>query len=571
MIRKITFLGSLILAFMILASLVSVEVTSTPRFCGTCHNMHPYYESWKKSSHNQIACVDCHIPPGLTSEVRKKFEALSMVAKYFTATYGTHPWAEIDDVNCLQCHDRRLIAGKVTYKDILFDHSPHLTEMRRGKKLRCTSCHSQIVQGSHIAVTFSTCFLCHFKGQTVGVGTARCLLCHEVPNKVIERQGVSFHHADVKRFDMKCEWCHAKVVSGAGDVPKARCYQCHAEASRLDKYEDNELLHKIHVTEHKVECLHCHNEIQHGILKEVHEEKGECQNCHAGGHSPQQALYAGTGGKGIEPGPSPMYLAGIACQGCHFFPKESQGNEIMRASALSCMACHGASFNAIYDQWQTVTADRFQKTKAILTRAESQMNSPYPQAFQDAQDNIRLLERGHPVHNVSYSLALMDQSVQMINQSLKEKGKAPIPVPWVSVPFQSRCLSCHQGIETKEGTYRGKRFVHYPHVVKNELECETCHVAHEIPRKKNISVFQEDFSCGTCHHQEGAPVACETCHKQDISQTVKVQGTVLDRKGLMFDHAMHIEATERKCQDCHLEKGNFRRTPVAAQCADCHE
>jgi hypothetical protein len=72
-----------------------MEVSSTPAFCGTCHVMSPYYESWKTSSHADIACVDCHIPPGITAELRKKYEALSMVARYFTATYGTNPWTEM--------------------------------------------------------------------------------------------------------------------------------------------------------------------------------------------------------------------------------------------------------------------------------------------------------------------------------------------------------------------------------------------------------------------------------------------------------------------------------------------
>ena len=44
---------------------------------------------------------------------------------------------------------------------IPFDHTPHLTESRKGIRLRCTSCHSQVMVGSHIAVTPSTCALCH--------------------------------------------------------------------------------------------------------------------------------------------------------------------------------------------------------------------------------------------------------------------------------------------------------------------------------------------------------------------------------------------------------------------------
>src|SRR5262245_47810405 len=87
--RSLAFAGSLLLAVAILFTFASFEVTSNPKFCGSCHIMKPYYRSWSTSSHNQIKCVECHIPPGITSELRKKYEALSMVARYFTGTYGT--------------------------------------------------------------------------------------------------------------------------------------------------------------------------------------------------------------------------------------------------------------------------------------------------------------------------------------------------------------------------------------------------------------------------------------------------------------------------------------------------
>src|SRR5512140_65643 len=99
--RAVVAAASLLIGFGIVALLVFVQISSTPTFCGTCHLMKPYYQSWKASKHNKIACVECHISPGLTAEVRKKYEALSMVAKYFTATYSTKPWAEVDDAACL--------------------------------------------------------------------------------------------------------------------------------------------------------------------------------------------------------------------------------------------------------------------------------------------------------------------------------------------------------------------------------------------------------------------------------------------------------------------------------------
>ncbi|NIO79828.1 MAG: hypothetical protein GTN53_04670, partial [Candidatus Aminicenantes bacterium] len=37
--------------------------SSSPSFCNLCHFMSPYYEAWKTSKHNQVACVKCHFPP----------------------------------------------------------------------------------------------------------------------------------------------------------------------------------------------------------------------------------------------------------------------------------------------------------------------------------------------------------------------------------------------------------------------------------------------------------------------------------------------------------------------------
>ena len=211
----------------------AMEASSTPAFCGTCHVMEPYYESWQASSHAEIACVDCHIPPGITAELRKKYEALSMVARYFTATYGTNPWTEVEDSACLECHERRLLTGTVLFGDVLFDHGPHLSELRRGKRLRCTSCHSQIVQGSHITVTATTCTLCHFKDQPAGTGSARCQLCHQVPTQLVDAEGLAFDHSDVARFGMDCLSCHNPPPVGAGGVPRERCQTCHNQEERL--------------------------------------------------------------------------------------------------------------------------------------------------------------------------------------------------------------------------------------------------------------------------------------------------------------------------------------------------
>ena len=170
-----------------------VEYSAQPSFCTNCHLMQPYYDSWASSGHNQVPCIKCHYAPGIKAEAMGKFQAANQVVKYVTGQYGTKPWAEIEDAACLRsgCHTLRRVEGAVDFTGptdpeivIHFDHAQHLGQLRQGKQLRCTSCHSQIVQGSHLAVTQETCILCHFKGRPVGQPIAGCLGCHPSPPRV---------------------------------------------------------------------------------------------------------------------------------------------------------------------------------------------------------------------------------------------------------------------------------------------------------------------------------------------------------------------------------------------------
>ena len=159
-ISLISFFGVLILLAL------SAEFTSRPKFCTTCHYMQSFYDSWATSSHKDVKCVTCHYEPGFKSALETKTVGLVHLVTYLTEFYKrSKPTAEVSDASCLRsgCHEKRLLSGKEKFKRVYFDHEPHLTELRRGKRLRCTSCHSQMVMGDHMKVTESSCFLCHFK------------------------------------------------------------------------------------------------------------------------------------------------------------------------------------------------------------------------------------------------------------------------------------------------------------------------------------------------------------------------------------------------------------------------
>ncbi len=235
--------------------------TSRPVFCSSCHIMEPYYKSWQQSAHKVVTCIECHFPPGVGGEVRGKMLGLVQLLKYVTASAGPRPSAEIPDASCLRsgCHERRLLEGLVDFHGIPFDHTPHLEEGRRGKTLRCTSCHSQIVQGQHMTVTTTTCFLCHFKDQPFNEQLSACTHCHQIPQQEFDLGGgVKFTHELAFRKGVNCKNCHGDLIHGKGEVPRERCLSCHNRKDDLARINDHVFLHAKHVTEHKVDCIQCH-------------------------------------------------------------------------------------------------------------------------------------------------------------------------------------------------------------------------------------------------------------------------------------------------------------------------
>lgn len=580
-LQVLTLGAGLIIAFGLLVVLFSVQASSTPKFCGSCHVMKPYYESWKASGHSSVACVECHIPPGVTAEFRKKYEALAMVARYFTGTYSTNPWAEVDDAACLRCHERRLIQGKETFHNALFDHRPHLTEVRRGMKLRCTSCHSQIVQGSHIAVTVSTCVLCHFKGESIGSGPARCTMCHEVPDRVVTTGNIEFDHGDVSRFGMSCVWCHEHVAEGRGGVPRERCFTCHNQQDRIRHYKDVTLLHQEHVTDHKVACMDCHLEIQHQAEPEVARRDTDCGRCHPRGeHSAPRDLYAGIGAKDVQPMPSPMFAAGVRCEGCHLRGDGMAGGgggrtgdavegaggaaspAAARADEVSCMACHGPEYDAIYRGWRQSMTEHVQALEKQTRQTERQLGGKGGEAWEDARYNLELVQRGRGVHNVAYAQATLEQAHAQLNAARAAAGLRALPLPWPAVPAGSRaCMGCHQGIASQRGRFAGVTFSHQRHLRQPGMDCQRCHRPHAERAPGEVVRFDRR-GCSTCHHQEtGAD--CLTCHADVREREIKID---LGE----FSHAFHLDDVELTCADCHGEPSTHMQVQRQV-CADCHE
>lgn len=447
---RIFVLGCLIvtgsgLLFTGLLTAASGWYTSRSEFCNSCHIMEPYYQSWEESSHSHVACIKCHFPPGAAEKMRGKLLGLVQLAKYVTRSQGPRPMAEIPDASCLRsgCHETRTLAGKVDFHGIPFDHTPHLEKLRRGKKLRCTSCHSQIVQGKHIAVTTSTCFLCHFKEGHFNEGLGACTRCHQIPEQTFELGGdVSFSHELAYEKGIDCQNCHGDLIRGDGNVSRGTCQTCHNRELDINKISDHVLMHKIHVTDHKVDCMDCHQEIEHSLEpQQLANAAADCISCHPNHHQEQINMLQGVGGLSIPDRNASMMSSRVACRACHRIREvSSTGTVLWRASAEVCTACHSSTaaekLQAYTQQMSAALSDLEEAIERVQTAiADLDLE---PAELADLRSKINKIEHdtnflkiGNGIHNIHYASTLARVLFKEIADVCREVG---IPEPTNTLP-----------------------------------------------------------------------------------------------------------------------------------------
>ncbi|TBR21335.1 hypothetical protein EPO15_10580 [bacterium] len=545
--------------FFIVANVGMVHYSESPSFCNSCHIMAPYYEAWRHSKHNKVACVECHYAPvENVSEFKqllyKKYQNLSQVAKYVTRTYNSKPFAEVEDASCLRsgCHSTRLLEGKVDIKGGLarFDHRPHLSDKRRGRQLRCTSCHSQMVMGKHIEVTYDTCVLCHFKDRGEGRDLkpiAGCVGCHDVPKKAIKIGNMTYDHREfVSKRGLSCLNCHMDVVSGKGDAPQDRCFTCHNDTKKLEKYSDIPFVHEQHVTKKGVACFHCHTEMRHGLgaqdtsnrMARLHEPvpvsgvstdtapvqaaaaphgpsvKFDCALCHTGQHDGPLAMYSGKASHlGAGDMPSPMFLADVDCVGCHY-DGGRKGSEIkghtVRASAEACVKCHGQPFAGVWQESKTELGEvvaKITSKEAALEAAVPGLDAPKAKAAKAALASVTqrldFVRAGRGEHNIYLASKLLTDADSRLTAALAAAG---VPaqdlsaLPLISGQYCATMCHTKAGVKVPPETVRhnGKKMPHGMHVENASGACRTCHDIgghKKVPLKKGV----EQEVCSGCH------------------------------------------------------------------------
>jgi len=587
--KKEAIYGLLFLFFIVLFAGI-LRYSEGPSFCGLCHNMKEYVESWERSSHNRVNCLSCHRRPGFLNHLKGKREDLQLALTYVIIGKGFKKvHYEVDDGNCLQkgCHKTGDLQREMVYKNVAFSHGRHLGELRRGIKLRCTTCHAQLVQGAHLTVHEINCFICHYyqagtKGEEecISCAVGGCTSCHIEPKGDIKVKGWSFNHRKYIARGVACERCHINVIRGDGHVPEGKCVQCHKEPEILSTKYTSQFMHKNHVTDHKIECADCHSHIRHEIgpiLTVVH-SPAVCDKCHSKEiHLGPRELYRGSGGIGVPDSPSLMFATNVDCIACHRKGEESQAalhttKYAERAIREACVDCHGEGYDDTLKHW-----------KALLSRAENETNqrifnvqkvlydvektrggsADFKRAqnlLNEARHNYSFVLLGKGVHNIEYAFKLLNASNNKTEQALAviDKGHKPRE-------FQTRitCTTlCHVGMEKRTVPFNDTRFSHETHVAGSGLKCSDCH----SPRENHGKTYQKN--CANCHHgKEIKKVKCDDCH-------VSVKRLIQGKGGIGAKERPSSKLDVVECIDCHRgvplkKKDTF--DAIKKRCIECHD
>jgi nitrate/TMAO reductase-like tetraheme cytochrome c subunit len=151
-IKKICAVAGVFAAIGVAGAVGVIQVSHKPPFCKICHNMAPYYESWKegallakKHADASLVCHDCHLP----SIVLQVEEGI----KFVTGNYK-NPLDKRDMGNafCLDCHDFDEVKVKILESIVVANpHESHYGDMNcsichrmhERSELLCAQCHRE--------------------------------------------------------------------------------------------------------------------------------------------------------------------------------------------------------------------------------------------------------------------------------------------------------------------------------------------------------------------------------------------------------------------------------------------
>jgi nitrate/TMAO reductase-like tetraheme cytochrome c subunit len=412
-------LATLIVFAVVVAALFTADFhTSRPSFCGSCHMMKRYYNSWASGTHNKVKCIECHYSPsGGSYSFGAKFKGLGQLYTYvstYTKSTSARKPLSVNDSNCMtkDCHPGAKLDEKkyVFGEKALYIHKTHFENTIEGQTLHCDSCHQHLSAGKHLEVP-------------------KCSLCHTIPTKPLQRQKKKVKpgekpvtHQSLAEAKVDCQSCHYELVHGNGEIKEEECVNCHDTPEILANADDMELLHQKHIEDQNARCFDCHRPIRHEQIEFLDPVREACFICHPHHHDYQKQLLLGKERQGIMNVPGLMYDVKTNCIGCHIEKRSIKGEKVLHGSAEACVDCHTEKHYGMLGEWKNKIKEELEYAleiekdaeQAIMAAADKISMEKLNKAkgmLRKGQKNLRLVEYGGGVHNYKYSIVLLDSAM----------------------------------------------------------------------------------------------------------------------------------------------------------------
>ena len=202
---------------------IAVPLTDHPKFCASCHNIRPSYETWIESSHREVTCAACHVRPGLKGFIHDKAWTGTrdvMMTLFGTPTEAHNLETTVYSEICLGCHQAILRVSEVAARDLpspvkevglIMSHRKHIEAFaKRGKGEGCTTCHGRVVHDKPI------------KGYPIVIPRGH-VKSDDQPHYPDYPEGSRLREAALA----DCFRCHDGTSTYEGKVLSKKCETCH--------------------------------------------------------------------------------------------------------------------------------------------------------------------------------------------------------------------------------------------------------------------------------------------------------------------------------------------------------
>ncbi len=298
------------LALMIAAGAAMAPVTTFyfesggGRRCASCHEMQPFYDPWRSSSHRQIGCEKCH---GSALTLDASFH-MNNAKRAWNHLQGQTPEeirfgqkaAEEAAEACAECHRQEAASWRAgphsaTYNRIFLDRKHNAANLLIDDCLRCHGMHYEGgIRGVVTPIDRAGPWRLA-SPELADMPSMPCLSCHQIhregpllqktgadgrvagPKQEIARPSLAFYdrrtrrHVPVDDLPLPAMLEGPRPLKMSRDQRQALCYQCHAPVATMQAASgDDRTAIRVH---EGIGCLVCH--AGHG-----EQTRASCSGCH---------------------------------------------------------------------------------------------------------------------------------------------------------------------------------------------------------------------------------------------------------------------------------------------------